>query len=804
MSCTPSFLRSAFLRSPSSQRLAVLACLLAMLCLTPALAAQTSPTAPESSDSGLLDDGSSSDGSVWITLGEDAFDTLRVLKNLQFDNQPLESLAQRSDVVLTRVLRRDLPRISNLLHEDHLRCPGFMSHGTVEQAHKALDKASLPEFRAAPIPYLIDQPMLADRLKARVSQSRILSTMRTLSTDFNNRYFAHPSGRSAALWIRDQWQQHARNRPDVTVELYQHSWPQPSVILTIPGSTLADEVVVLGGHLDSITPANGNPNFSAPGADDNASGIAVLSDIIRAAMETGFRPQRTIQFMAYAAEEVGLEGSQAIAQDFRQRNLNVVAVMQFDMTAFNGSVEDISLISDFTNNQLTNFTGRLISRYLPGLAWGLSECGYACSDHAAWTAAGYPAAFPFEARSGQHNMALHTTADTVATLSNSAAHAVKFARLGAVFMAEVGVDGPEQSPIPNRPTDLIAVAESTSTVVVLWTDRSSNETGFEVQGTSDATSNDTFVTLGTTDPNTSNITLDGLEPETDYRFRVRALGGDGNSAFSNEAEATTFGVPSPCLADDTTLCLNDGRFKVQLDWLDHANATGAAHAVPSPANDSGLLWFFTDTNWEMLIKVIDGCEATGHFWVFAAATTNVAYRLRWTDTWTGASRVYENALGIAADATTDTRAFATCGAINPFTGPVANTSQPLEVDRTHPGDDCGHGNELCLLDARYQVTASWRDFAGRTGTATAVGLRTNRSGLLWFFGDDNWELLVKMVDGCALNDHIWFYAAGTTNVAYSLTVLDTHTGESRTYENSLGTASPAITDTRAFANCDPP
>ena len=53
-------------------------------------------------------------------------------------------------------------------------------------------------------------------------------------------------------------------------------------------------------------------------------------------------------------------------------------------------------------------------------------------------------------------------------------------------------------------------------------------------------------------------------------------------------------------------------------------------------------------------------DVNGHFWVFAAATTNVEYTLRVTDTRTGAERRYPNPLGRAAPALTDTSALATC------------------------------------------------------------------------------------------------------------------------------------------------
>jgi hypothetical protein len=63
----------------------------------------------------------------------------------------------------------------------------------------------------------------------------------------------------------------------------------------------------------------------------------------------------------------------------------------------------------------------------------------------------------------------------------------------------------------------------------------------------------------------------------------------------------------------------------------------------------------------MLLKVLDGCRVNDRFWVFAAATTNVEYTLRVTDTATGLEKSYFNPLGQAAAALTDTNAFAACG-----------------------------------------------------------------------------------------------------------------------------------------------
>ena len=106
---------------------------------------------------------------------------------------------------------------------------------------------------------------------------------------------------------------------------------------------------------------------------------------------------------------------------------------------------------------------------------------------------------------------------------------------------------------------------------------------------------------------------------------------------------------------------------------------------------------------------------------------------------------------------------------------------------------------LCLADRRFRVTVAWRDYQGQTGDGHAVPLDFGPSGFLYFFEPTNIEALVKTLDGCAINGYFWVFAAATTDVEYTLRVIDTRSGRLREYRNSLGVASPTINDTRAFA-----
>lgn len=109
---------------------------------------------------------------------------------------------------------------------------------------------------------------------------------------------------------------------------------------------------------------------------------------------------------------------------------------------------------------------------------------------------------------------------------------------------------------------------------------------------------------------------------------------------------------------------------------------------------------------------------------------------------------------------------------------------------------------LCLQN-RFLISAKFRTGAPGTaeGTAQVVPVANPGSGLFWFFSADNWEVMVKAINGCGLNSRYWIFSAATTNVFYRMEVFDYHTGAQRIYFNYPGPPAPAVTDTDAMAVC---
>ena len=359
-------------------------------------------------------------------------------------------------LVLATLREHQVEDLGRHVHEVERRCGGYFAFATRAEAEAFLaSDASLRGLGTALPAYTIEHQHLVNGWLPQVSEPAIRATIQHLSTAWPNRHYASAHGHAAPLWIRDHWLSLAAGRSDVSAELFtacSNCGGQPSVILTIQGTDLADEIVVLGGHLDSISYVGSGNNMDAPGADDDASGIAPLTEVLRIAMAEGYRPRRTVMFMGYSAEEVGLRGSRAIAQSFAAEGRNVVGVLQMDMTNYRapGSTSDIRVMTDNSHPQLVQFLKDLFDAYLAPLGYTRSDssCGYACSDHASWTQSGFPAAMYDE---GPFFPLLHTPSDTLAQLGNSAEHATIIARLGLAFMGELGKETRARwSPPPPR------------------------------------------------------------------------------------------------------------------------------------------------------------------------------------------------------------------------------------------------------------------------------------------------------------------------------------------------------------------
>ncbi len=357
---------------------------------------------------------------------------------------------------------------------------------------------------------------------------------------------------------------------------------------------------------------------------------------------------------------------------------------------------------------------------------------------------------------------------------------------------------------PEAPSSLSVVVEG-ETARLNWKDNSDDELGFEIQSGSFRLA---LVPLDTT----TALVPSGYVNNPLLAPRVYAYNERG---FSLPA---VFGAAprGTCLPDAETLCLRDSRFKVRMQWRTRLGEGGRGRVVPAGTNDSGLFRFFDPENWEVLIKVLDGCAINGRIWVLGASTTDLGYWIRVTDTVTSDSRSYWNDPDRPASAIVDTEAFplpcgaaATVGATSAGSpsggafgglaaGPRASATRLAAADRASGRCEAGP-TTLCLGSGRFSlgIEASTLDGERHEGLVAREG--TERAGLFHFFDPENWEVLVKVLDGCSINGHHWVFAASATDMGLDLRVADAVTGAAKRYGTTAGQPAPAIVDTEALA-----
>ncbi|KAF2762894.1 Zn-dependent exopeptidase [Pseudovirgaria hyperparasitica] len=264
-------------------------------------------------------------------------------------------------------------------------------------------------------------------------------------TSFHTRYYKSTYGAQSSSWLLESVTQTLKDAGaldhNITAVHFPHPWGQNSLIVTIPGKS--EKTVVIGAHQDSINlflPSL----LAAPGADDDGSGTVTIWEALRVLLTDkdilAGKAENTLEFQWYSAEEGGLLGSQAIFQSYQKEGRDVKAMLQQDMTGYvqktidAGEPESVGVITDFVDPGLTEFIKEVITDYCD-IPFVLTKCGYACSDHASASKAGYPSAFVIESDFKYSDNKIHTTEDKIEYLSFD--HMLQHAKLTLALAYEL-------------------------------------------------------------------------------------------------------------------------------------------------------------------------------------------------------------------------------------------------------------------------------------------------------------------------------------------------------------------------------
>jgi hypothetical protein len=232
------------------------------------------------------------------------------------------------------------------------------------------------------------------------------------------------------------------------LEVEYHYWKldlPPNVIGELRGERQPEEIVILSAHLDSLS---GQPSALAPGADDNASGVATV--LLAADILSQYRWDCTLRFALWTGEEQGLRGSKAYAQRASDNGEQIVGVLNLDMIGWDGMAgPDMDLHASQADVPasmgLAELFADVVEVYDVNLHPEIIPDGIGRSDHASFWSQGYAAILGIEdyAPDGHDfNPYYHTTQDLLEHLNMdyftefATASVGTFAHLGGLLLPE--------------------------------------------------------------------------------------------------------------------------------------------------------------------------------------------------------------------------------------------------------------------------------------------------------------------------------------------------------------------------------
>jgi hypothetical protein len=247
----------------------------------------------------------------------------------------------------------------------------------------------------------------------RVRRDRLMATVTRLQ-DFYSRYVYYHGNDAAASFLEEEYENIFRTSVERQYfEVSTHAGVKniPNVIARIEGLKYPEQEIVVGAHFDSYTfDSSVDPGAVAPGADDNASGTAAVLECARVLSNYAF--DRTLVFVAFNAEEVGLFGSEYYATTARARGDDIRAMINLDMVAYESDgVPDALAGGNSPSYHLAELMAAKAAKYT-SVKMEASGGGLGHSDHAPFWKQGYEAIMESEGRN-DFNPYIHGDGDTV-------------------------------------------------------------------------------------------------------------------------------------------------------------------------------------------------------------------------------------------------------------------------------------------------------------------------------------------------------------------------------------------------------
>ena len=228
-----------------------------------------------------------------------------------------------------------------------------------------------------------------------------------------------------------------------------------NVIAVQWGVTKPDEFVVCGAHYDSWNTDTADPDtVRAPGADDNATGVAGIWETARLLSRHKF--DRTILYCHWNAEEIGLIGSEAYAKECAEKQMDIVGYFNMDMNGYLKDGTDIHMHVVYVNQDslLANMFFDVCHTYHPEMPVRQNWMPHGDSDFSSFNRSGYPALHPFEDVYASSPY-IHTREDVLGLSVNNLEQSKVFAEINLAAVAHLA--GLNETSVGEHPEPAVAL-----------------------------------------------------------------------------------------------------------------------------------------------------------------------------------------------------------------------------------------------------------------------------------------------------------------------------------------------------------
>ena len=281
-----------------------------------------------------------------------------------------------------------------------------------------------------------ENPIIREMMN-QVSMDSLEATVQHLQ-DYGERFFKNSNAFAASDWIAGKMR--ALGLEVEQQDFYVSSWlgsgqAAPNVIGIQRGTLYPDIYVVCGSHFDSFTwsvMSGGN----APGADDNATGVASVLESAR--IMTQYEFEYSIIYCAFGAEEEGLYGSDAYATRCAQQGMDILGYFNNDMNGYLNPGDPIHIDCIYPNSvaPIGTYYMNVGSVYFPELPIRHVNFDEGDSDHTSFNENGYMGIYPFEDYQN-YSPYIHTVNDLIGTSVNSWEMSQQYCRMNIGCLAEL-------------------------------------------------------------------------------------------------------------------------------------------------------------------------------------------------------------------------------------------------------------------------------------------------------------------------------------------------------------------------------